>query len=135
MASTTVAIEQHKKNIDLLVATPIVVSSGITVLQGALVSIDGSGEGIDGINTSRIAGIAQETVVGDGVEEVVTHWNYEHRFIKSDAAKTDLGLTMYAADNQTATSVAKTAILGQCTDWESGYVWVKLTKSTTNAAE
>lgn len=132
MASTTVAIKPEIRNNNLRITTPIVVSDGVQVYQGALVCIDGSGEGIDGVNTASMAGIAEESVLGDGTVKVVCNSNYEVRFPMSGAAATDVGTTAYAADNQTATTTTKTCILGRITDWETGYVWVHLTGETVD---
>jgi hypothetical protein len=125
MASSTVALEGNVKQIWNAVSSTLTVATGEAIPKGTLVGIDGSGNATDVSTSARIAGVAVSSA--DAAETVTVYSNIEVKLIHASAAATLLNTTVYASDNQTATSTPNTAILGRVTDWESGYVWVLLT--------
>lgn len=126
MADATSPIQIHEKSFaENKIVSELTVATSVTIYQGTLVSIDGSGDAIVGVTTSRIAGIALNTAEAGEVVQVAS--GHIVKLALSGAAATHLNTTVYAADNQTVTATPNTAILGRVIDWETGYVWVLLT--------
>ena len=125
MANATEAIEKHFRKEELSMTTKLTVATGVTIYQGTLVSIDGSGNAVVATTSARIAGIAEETAAAG--ETVTVLSGLIVRLALTGAAATHVNTTVYAADNQTAQAASNTAILGRVVDYETGYVWVLLT--------
>lgn len=122
MAATTPIIQRFKFE-QLTMSRELVVDTAVK--EGWLVSIDGSGDAVPAVTTARIAGVAQNDAAAG--ERVTCYFGRAVWLNKSNAAATDVGVTMYAADNDTVTATPNTAILGPVVDWETGHVLVSLT--------
>jgi len=86
-----------------------VVKSGETIYQGAFVCEKTDGYAYpakDAVGYSRCLGVARETVVGDGTKEVEIDAGIIVEATSTGLAVTDVGKTVYIADDQT---VKKTA--------------------------
>lgn len=124
MASTN-AINQSFKNPEATRTRTLTVATGVTIYEGTLVSIDGSGNAVVAVTSARIAGIAKNTAIAG--EIVTCYYGLTVRLNLSSVAATAVGATAYAADNDTATLSSNTAILGPVQSIETNLVWVDLT--------
>ena len=124
MANATTAIQQEYQKDGLTIPRTLTVATGVTIYQGTLVGID-AGEGIVAATNKIVGGIAVQTALAG--EVVTCNFGMIARFAMSGAAITDIGGTAYAADNQTATTGANTAILGPIVDVGTDEVFVLMT--------
>lgn len=125
MANATNAIKQNIRSEHLAISTKLTVAAGVTIYEGTLVSIDGSGNAIVAATNARIAGVAKETKTAG--EELTVYHNHVHRFIYTSVAATAVNTAAYAADNQTAQANSNTAILGPVVDVGTNVAWIHLT--------
>lgn len=125
MADATNPIVKKMTNPQLAITTKLTVATGSTIYEGTLVCINASGEATSVVTTTKCAGIA--VTDADATENVIVESNIVVRIALSGVAASNIGDTAYAADNQTATLTANTAILGRIVNVDTGYAWVYLT--------
>lgn len=124
MADATATIKTKVKDDKLKMTRPLDIGSGETLYKGTLVSIDASGYAVAFATNLKCAGIAFDVDTNKG--KVLCDYNQQVRLVKSDASIADIGKLAYGADNQSVTLTRNTALLGNISEIETGYVWVKL---------
>jgi hypothetical protein len=111
------------------------VDVGVTIYAGTLVALlAATGEAVRGgtAGTAAAIGVAEETVVGDGVE-MVKYSRGCFQFGNSAAAdliaKADIGATCYMVDDQTVAKTDNSAArkaAGKIIDVDANGVWVEV---------
>jgi hypothetical protein len=122
--AATKAIQQKQKALQQIQTRTLTVAAGVTIYEGTLVSINGSGEAIVGTTGSRIAGVAQSTATAG--ETVTCYFSGAWWFNITSPVATMIGVTAYATDNNTVQTSSNTAILGPIVDVSStqALVWI-----------
>lgn len=128
MAALSAATERKKRNAGNIMWDDVVVKSGEQIYQGAIVCFDASDDDlIPGADTSgfRFAGIALETVLGDGTKTCRIAWGAEWEVaIDSNITEADVGALAMVSDDNTVDDAG-----GTTNDVECGRV-VKLITSS-----
>jgi hypothetical protein len=129
MAATSMVVQKIKNTLAAQ-SSVLEVAPSTMIYEGTLVSINGSGLAINGITTSRLAGVAQN----DAAEgEFVTVWmGASWWFDIASPVETMLGTTLYAADNITLQTSSNTAIAGRCMQISTTQALVLLNLMTVN---
>lgn len=111
------------------------VNTGATIYAGTLISLlTATGNAVRGgtAATGAAVGVAEETVIGDGIRTVTARrgcFQFANSAAADLIARADIGATCYIADDQT---VAKTdggatrKIAGTVIDVDAGGVWVEV---------
>jgi hypothetical protein len=103
MTALSAATERKKRNIKGLMYDDVIVKSGEQIYQGALVCFDASDDDlVPAADTSgfRFAGIAAQTVLGDGVKTCRVEWHAEWEVtIDANITEADVGALACATDD------------------------------------
>lgn len=132
MTATTEGRNTKRRNADRV---SLLVDTGVTVYAGTMLALlTSSGEAVAGgdASTGNVVGVAETTVLGDGVARVEASFGC-FQFANSASgdliAAGDIGGIAYVVDNQT---VAKTdssgtrMIAGAIVDVDANGVWVEI---------
>lgn len=114
--------------------TTQIVKSGITIYKGSLVVFAYETGALTGYVTfaadtanAPFAGVAAETVTGDGTLTIRLWVKGEHYFTKGTPAITDVGTEFYDVTNPgTVTSVAGNVKVGKAIDYDSAGLWLRI---------
>lgn len=108
----------------------LIVKSGETIYKGSIVEYETGATGyvVPGADQDALAGVAAETVVGDGTLTITLWTKGEHYFAKTTPAITDVGKEVYCtADVDPGTVDASgTNKVGRVTDYDASGLWVRI---------
>jgi len=109
------------------VTVPMVVAAATTIYEGAIVSIDASGNVVNASSTLECAGIARST--GTAGQTIQVMYDHLERLPLGTAVITDLFDLIYATDSNTLTRTPNTCIVGEVVGIiSSSEVWVHIRK-------
>ncbi|HZF97841.1 MAG TPA: hypothetical protein VEY92_06285 [Pseudoxanthomonas sp.] len=131
MTATTEARNTKRRNAERVTH---VVNAGSTIYAGTLVTLlTATGLAVPAGTASAgvVVGVAQSTVIGDGVQTVEVERGFAYQFANSTGAelitKADIGNTCWLMDNQTVSKtdgVGLRKAAGKIIDVDAGGVWV-----------
>ena len=108
MALTTNKVRKLT-NPDLAIVRQATVASGVTIYDGAIVSLNASGEAIVGVSTTKFGGIAQN--YAEAGENVTLHYNHVEELPLATTVA-NIGVAVYATSDNVLTLTPNTCIVG-----------------------
>jgi hypothetical protein len=108
MALATNKVSKTKHD-DLAIVRQAVVAAGVTIYEGAMVSLNASGEAIVAVSTTKFGGIAQNYgVAGD---TITLHYNHVEELPLATTVA-NIGVAVYATSDNVLTLTPNTCIVG-----------------------